>query len=103
MRRRARLPPPLRNLAQQGSFKMEMAGQPVNIGGRSEALQYNVFFELENLPARKGRPLAEFEGRAVVEGSPEEREFTEERERQWQEEYATYKNEKVLNNTFAKN
>ncbi len=48
--------------------------------------QYNVFFEFENLPAGKGRPLAEFEGRALVEGSPEERKFTEERERRRQDE-----------------
>ncbi len=63
--------------------------------------QYNVFFELENLPARKGRPLAEFKGQALVEGSSEAREFAEERERRRQEEYATYKKEKALKHEKA--
>lgn len=58
--------------------------------------QYNTFFEFENLPADMGRTLNEFEGKILVQGTPEERQFSAERERQRKTDYEAYKKEKAL-------
>ncbi len=63
--------------------------------------QYNTFFEFENLPADMGRPLNEFEGEVLVQGSPEEREFSAERERQRKADYEAHKKEKALKHKEA--
>ena len=63
--------------------------------------QYNTFFEFENLPADKGRALKDFGGEALVQGSPEERRFTAELERQRRADYKTYKKEKALTHKEA--
>ena len=63
--------------------------------------QYNVFFEFENLPSDKGRALKDFEGEALVQGSPEERRFTAEREQQRRADYQSYKKEKALTHKEA--
>jgi hypothetical protein len=58
--------------------------------------QYNTFFAFENLPADMGRPLNRFEGKVLVQGSPEEREFTAERERQRKADYAAHKKAEAM-------
>ncbi len=63
--------------------------------------QYNVFFEFENLPALEGRALKDFEGEALVQGSPEERKFTAERERQRRDDYLSHKKEKAMKHREA--
>ncbi len=63
--------------------------------------QYNVFFEFENLPSDKGRALKDFEGEALVQGSPEERRFTAELERQRRADYRSHKKEKALTHKEA--
>ena len=57
--------------------------------------QFNTFFEFENLPADMGQPLNRFEGKVLVQGSPEEREFTAERERQREADYEAHKKAKA--------
>ncbi len=58
--------------------------------------QYNTFFAFENLPADMGRPLNQFEGKILVQGSPEERRFTAERERQRKADYKAHKKAKAM-------
>ena len=58
--------------------------------------QYNTFFEFENLPADMGRTLNQFEGKVLVQGTPEERQFSAERERQRKTDYKAHKEEKAL-------
>ncbi len=81
----------VRTIAKAGdSYKLVGVANSVFLNG-----QYNTFFEFENLPAEKGRALKDFEGEALVQGSPEEREFTAERERQRRDDYLTHKKEKA--------
>jgi hypothetical protein len=63
--------------------------------------QYNTFFEFENLPADMGRALNEFEGKVLVQGMPEERQFSAERERQRKADYTAHKKEHALQHTEA--
>ena len=57
--------------------------------------QYNTFFEFENLPADMGRTLNQFEGKVLVKGTPEERQFSAELERLKKADYKAHKEEKA--------
>lgn len=63
--------------------------------------QYNVFFEFENLPAKKGRTLKDFDDDVLVQGSPEEREYTAERKHQKHEEHVAHEEEEALEHEKA--
>lgn len=63
--------------------------------------QYNTFFEFENLPEDMGRTLEEFDGEVLVEGTPEERRFSAERERQRQADHMAHEKEHALEHKKA--
>ncbi len=58
--------------------------------------QYNVFFEFENLPADIGRRLQDFDGEVLVQGSPEEHQYTAERQRQRHADHEAHEEEEAL-------
>ncbi len=63
--------------------------------------QYNVFFEFENLPAKKGRSLKDFDDDVLVKGSPEEREYTEKLKHHKHEEHVAHEEEEALEHEKA--
>ena len=76
------------------------AGDSKTLRGEATAVylngQYNVFFEFENLPADMGRRLKDFDGEVLVQGSPEERQYTAESQRRRQAEHVAHEEEEAL-------
>jgi hypothetical protein len=63
--------------------------------------QYNVFFELEKKPLGMGRPLKEFDGEVLVQGSPEELKYTAERQQKIHAEHLSHEEEEATEHKKA--